>query len=284
MLIVQLSGGLGNQMFQYAAAYALAKKNRQECILDISQYEKNSRKFELDYFKIANKRCINRLPIIGNLKIPNRFKSLFYAFFNNNKIFVENNPFEFDERIRMLKNNIYLIGYFQNEKYFSEYENDIRLIYEFQENNPLSYYSNQIKFDNNSVSIHIRRGDYVSDSNANHFHGICSEQYYSAALNTIEGKIKTPNYYIFSDEILWVKNNMNFPKNSIYIENEYEHPIFEMNLMSMCKHNIIANSSFSWWGAWLNKNPSKVVIAPKRWILSEKYETEDIIPKNWIKI
>lgn len=134
----------------------------------------------------------------------------------------------------------------------------------------------------NSVSIHIRRGDYLSEINQGLYGGICTEMYYAKAITYICNKIDQPSFFVFSNEIDWVKNNVDIP-NPTYIDfNNGADSWQDMFLMSQCKHNIIANSSFSWWGAWLNRNTNKIVITPSRFINLE--EDSDIIPDAWIRI
>jgi hypothetical protein len=131
----------------------------------------------------------------------------------------------------------------------------------------------------------VRRGDYVTSPKTNSVHGTCSLEYYYDSFNLIEKQHKNSHYFIFSDDIEWCKQNLEFIKNKTFIElsaNERDHE--EMYLMSQCKHNIIANSSFSWWGAWLNQNPDKMVIAPKKWFHDQQINTNDLIPDTWIRI
>jgi len=144
---------------------------------------------------------------------------------------------------------------------------------------------NQQILSSNSVSLHIRRGDYVQNQEANKFHGICSPEYYSQAMNLIEQKIENPHYFVFSDEVGWVRENIKFNYPVDFVSGNSISEAEELSLMSKCKHNIIANSSFSWWGTWLNTSPEKIVIAPKKWIENtDLADASDLIPKEWIKI
>jgi hypothetical protein len=135
-----------------------------------------------------------------------------------------------------------------------------------------------------TVSIHIRRGDFSKKAETNLYHGILSSDYYKQAIEIISSKINSPKFYIFSDDINWAKENLIVPE-AVYASGQISKTHFEdLYLMSQCHHNIIANSSFSWWGAWLNDNPEKIVIAPKNWFNKGPKDTQDIIPGDWIKI
>ena len=135
------------------------------------------------------------------------------------------------------------------------------------------------------VSIHIRRGDYVNDSHTNSVHGTCGLDYYQNAMKLISGRVDKPTFFCFSDDIEWAKNKLHAQYPIIYVDhNGLDNASEDMRLMSQCKHNIIANSSFSWWGAWLNSNPDKIVIAPTKWFQKEDYDTRDLIPAGWIRL
>lgn len=292
MIIVRLHGGLGNQMFQYALGLNIAKQLNSELKLDVSWYYKKSnqnRKYLLDIFNIKDKfSSKSEIDSFTYKKgVLNRIKKYFDKFKPYYKrLVVKEQSKKFDNKILKIDHNCYLDGYWQSEKYFKVIKNELIDIYNLKEkidaenSNVLDHISHS-----NSVSIHIRRGDYVYDKNTNHRHGTCSFKYYKDALSFINSKLSDPFFYIFSDDLEWVKNNMkiNFPKNYIDINNGKK-DYLDLILMSKCKHNIIANSSFSWWAAWLNTNNDKIVIAPKKWFSDPKVYTKDIIPCNWIKI
>jgi hypothetical protein len=135
---------------------------------------------------------------------------------------------------------------------------------------------------NNSVSVHIRRGDYVSNPHASKFHGTKGLDYYEKAVERIAETVKNPELFVISDDIEWCKENLRLPYKTTHIDGNAGFE--DMHIMSHCAHNIIANSSFSWWAAWLNTNPDKVVIAPKKWFNDESINTEDVVPKTWIRL
>lgn len=137
----------------------------------------------------------------------------------------------------------------------------------------------------NAVSLHVRRGDYVSNLTINQFHGTCSLEYYNQAIAQIAKKVETPHFFVFSDDPEWVKSNLKIDYSITIVDHNNADKNYEdIRLMSLCKHHIIANSSFSWWGAWLCRNPNKIVIAPLKWFNDKSINTTDLIPDGWIKI
>jgi hypothetical protein len=139
--------------------------------------------------------------------------------------------------------------------------------------------------DTNSVSLHVRRGDYLINPRAKQLLVVCDAEYYLKSVEIMSSKVERPHFYIFSDDIKWAKENIIMPFKTTFVgENGPRKSYEDLRLMSLCKHNIIANSSFSWWGAWLNENPNKIVIAPKQWFRSSEKDTKDLIPESWLKI
>ncbi|MFH0972649.1 MAG: alpha-1,2-fucosyltransferase, partial [Patescibacteria group bacterium] len=185
--------------------------------------------------------------------------------------------------ILKLKDDIFLDGYWQTEKYFKDIEDIIRseftLKTEYSNLNPelIAKISSC-----NSVSMHIRRGDYITNQNTNEFHGICFLDYYKKAINLIAEKFPNPTIFIFSDDLKWCKENIKIKYPIVFVKGNKNYE--DLIMMSKCSHNIIANSSFSWWGAWLNNNPNKIVIAPQKWLNNPNINYSDIIPSTWIKI
>jgi hypothetical protein len=283
MIITKLHGGLGNQMFQYATGRRLAEKYHTDLRLDISEYSsQNQRQYQLDKFYIkANIATENDIRQFKNVKnyLFDKIRPL------KKQRVVNYSSYGYDKRITKLGANIYLNGYWQSEKYFSDISDIIKQ--EFTLQIPLEKkYPDLIKSVslNNSISLHIRRGDYLNKK-LSQIYNILPKDYYQKALDIITPKIATPVLYIFSDDIFWVQKNLTFHYPVHYIEQntklaDYE----ELILMSKCRHNIIANSSFSWWSAWLNANPEKIVIAPKDWFVSNRYFNSEIYPKDWVVI
>jgi len=293
MIIIRLKGGLGNQMFQYAIGRALAVHYETELFLDTSWFLSEiaakpgaERIFMLDKFKIQA-RIINEKRYFKVYKQENNrslikldlFKWKIFTLFNENR----NMPF--NNKVFLTDNrNIYLDGYWQTEKYFKSISDELRK--DFSLHNPLREQDEDIFreiHDTNSVSIHVRRGDYVNYERTKIVHGVIPIKHYEKCITYFLDTIKNPSFYVFSDDPEWCLENLDFLKNKIIISNNKRSPQEDMILMSNCKHHIIANSSFSWWAAWLNTNQSKIVIAPNQWVASNNKMFIDIIPESWIK-
>jgi hypothetical protein len=201
--------------------------------------------------------------------------------------FVAERHFQFDPKILDLPGDIYLEGYWQSEKYFRDCEDVIRkeLSVKIPMSSPNEEMAHGIAGEESAVSIHVRRGDYVSDAGTNRFHGTCSVDYYRDAADRISGFAPASHFFLFSDGIDWAKENLRLRQPVTYVDfNDGEKNYEDLRLMSLCKHHIIANSSFSWWGAWLNPNPDKIVIAPKKWFNDPSINTDDLIPKSWLRL
>ena len=299
MVIVRLLGGFGNQMFQYATARHIAVLNKTIVKIDLSGFDKKQykkgdtyRELKLNAFKLkAETATIEEIDRVRKYK-PSIFKQIksrllqnYTSIFSKPELY-EKELFCFDPTVLKAPSNSYLTGYWQSPKYFDSIRTILLKDFEFRENpTKVDYpYLNNIQ-QGNSVSIHIRRGDYVSNPEYFKIHGLCSLEYYQSAIEYICRKIENPVFYIFSDDMDWVKKNIQLKETSFYVtDTPSGKDYFEMHLMSLCKHNIIANSSFSWWGAWLNQNSKKIVIAPKQWMKDPTIDTTDLIPVNWIRI
>ncbi len=289
-IIIKLQWWLWNQMFQYAYVKALSLRNKQDFKLDFFEYKTYFRPYELEIFDIEkNYASKKQTPFYENLYSKNKYIWYLLTKFKNickklnKKDYIEK-QFNFDSDFFNIK-FWYIQWYFQTEKYFIDFENEIRKNFEFiippSKKNQKTI---QIINNYNSVSIHIRRWDYVTNPKANNVHWTCSLAYYQKAIEVIKTKINNPVFFIFSDDIKWVKDNLKIEK-AYYIDwNNADKNYEDMRLMSLCKHNIIANSSFSWWGAWLNKNQEKIVIAPNKRFNDNKKNYCDIVPQKWIKI
>jgi Glycosyl transferase family 11 len=293
MIIVRLMGGLGNQMFQYATAKRIAVLRDTDLKVDTSFLTNKAlphadRMFALNVFdtniSVATKEELGKFESIRENKLKRGVQKILPFLF---PYFTIGEPLKnYDERILKAPKNSLLIGYWQTEKYFLPIEEIIKKEFTFK---PFSegmnkYLAEEIRA-SNSVSLHVRRGDYVHDAVTNQVHGICSPEYYYKAIEVIRQDVNEIKLFIFSDDMEWVKAQMKFDVPVTYIENNIgEMSYADMQLMSLCKHNIIANSSFSWWGAWLNYNPDKKVIAPIRWFNDETINTQDLIPGGWIKL
>jgi hypothetical protein len=283
MITVNLKGGLGNQLFQYSVGRALSLRKNQPLNLDISGYIKHNaidtpRQYELVPFNIqAN---VPALEEVEKLRNP-------YGIFTKGLRFFKMKFLrKFNLHFYSTK-GVYLDGFFQSEKYFKDYEKVIRQ--DLTLKNPLGpkaqEISGLIKNTPNSISLHVRRGDYVQDATTNKYWGTCSPEYYSKALEYITSKIgQNVHVFVFSDDIKWVRENMPLNFLATYIDPADMKDYESLILMSQCNHHIIANSSFSWWGAWLDQKSDKIVVAPSIWARKTRSLYKDIIPSSWIKI
>lgn len=284
MIAVELLGGLGNQMFQYATAKALSLDRNDKLILDKNLFISYLRhNYSLSHFNIDAPFLEEE--IVLDPTLPEKIKALI----SGKKTFAKYQETElpFDpELFNKTDKNIYLKGYFQTEKYFIQHAEQIRK--DFEITSPLKILTQNMLRTiaaENSVSLHIRRGDYVSNPEANAFHGTCDLNYYHRAVSILNETIENAVFFIFSDDIAWAKENLKIDNRTYYIDfNDAASNFEDIKLMSACQHNIIANSSFSWWGAWLNDNNTKTVIAPKKWFNNDTHSSEDIIPESWLKI
>ncbi|HIJ96098.1 MAG TPA: alpha-1,2-fucosyltransferase [Desulfuromonadales bacterium] len=296
MIIVKLSGGLGNQMFQYAAGRRLAFHRNVPLKLDSTGFAKampdeTVRHYVLDVFNLsadyAHPEEVAELCRVSTNPIMKAFKTAARTFQPlNMQTFFKERYFHFDPDMLLLGNNVYLDGYWQSEKYFLDVQEVIRK--DFTVSAPIIGINLDISrkiMATNSVSIHVRRGDYVTNPIAEQYHGQCSLQYYQRAVEYVADITGDPHLMIFSDDIRWVQGQLQLKSPMTFVEhNGPELACEDLRLMSLCKHNIIANSSFSWWGAWLNRNPEKIIVAPEHWFKRQDISTTDLIPSAWHRI
>ena len=281
MIITKIKGGLGNQLFQYAVGRAVALHHKVPLKLDTTIFEtyKLHNGYRLDQFAIQAEIAADNEII--NLKGRNNvlFSALRKAGLVKRKSYFKEKRSSYFDASVFKNNSVYLDGYWQNELYFS----NIRelLLQELSPNNSMNdlgfAYLDSIK-KSNSVSLHVRRGDYVNLKNIN----VLDADYYMKAAKYIGKNVENPTFYIFSDDLDWCKSSLTFLGDCIYVERT-QTEIDDLKLMSFCQHNIIANSSFSWWGAWLNQNPNKTVIAPKDWLLNDP-GSSNVILSDWVKL
>ena len=290
MIVAKLNGGLGNQMFQYAAGKALTIKLNTDLKVDVSFFniklenKWTQRYYELDVFS-GIKNIISDEDIKPFLDVKN--SNWFIRGFRNlgkYKYFYEP-EFCYTEKFFKQKNNTYVEGYWQSEKYFKSIESIIHNEFVFKDyssitNKELANHISGV----NSVSIHVRRTDYVNEIGLQQ-HGLCNVEYYQKAVKFLSEKVHEINLFVFSDDTEWTKHNLSFNFPVTFIDyNKGKESYEDMRLMSLCKHNIIANSSFSWWAAWLNHNSEKIVIAPTKWFNNKEKNTKDLIPAEWLKM
>ena len=288
MIIVRIWEGLGNQLFQYAYARALQLRTGYQVCLDINRSYKSvlesrgtQREYMLDKFRI-------KLPVISNvakyyffLEQKNILQDILFGMSKAHIIvpgfYKEEYP-SYKIRLKYVENNQYLMGWFQSEDYFKEYEDIIRKDLMPNKKIRISNKLRRLLVEEKTVAIHIRREDYKKSNN------ILPVYYYMNAKKYMESKIEQPYYIFFSDYMEWVRKEFDFGPNSFYISEEGLKDYEELLVMGKCKYNIIANSTFSWWGAWLNQNKNKLVIGPKQWVNHKSSNEYHILPNSWVKI
>lgn len=284
VVVARILGGLGNQMFQYAAARSLASRCQVPLLLDFRSFRSDDLR-QPGLFgwrveaQVARPRQLWRYPELA-LAIARR-----YAPAGRGMGCYTESSLRFDERWPLLKPPVHVSGYFQSERYFL----DIRthLLREFVPADGLDSRSAAVAGHAeacNSIAVHIRRGDYVSDPKTSAVHGSCDLEYYRAAVDCALERTGPATFFIFSDDMAWVRRELQLPGNVVYVEGKLHGPERDIHLMSRCRHIICANSSFSWWGAWLNDRPDKVVIAPRRWFAASDLDSTDIVPPTWLRV
>lgn len=290
MVLSKIIGGLGNQMFQYAAGRALAETKGQLLLLDISNFAgyRLHNGFELSRvfvgpFVLAQKqdiRCV--LGWRAWPPIPHVLMQRHMAWARGTFFMLEPH-FHYWEGFFSVPDDCYLAGYWQSERYFKHIETTIRRAFAFKHS--LTGKNAEVAAQiakGNAVSLHIRRGDYAKDPKAHATHGLLPLSYYQMAVIHVAQAIDNPRFFVFSDDIDWARMNLRLDFPCEYIgHNQGADSYRDMHLMSLCDHHIIANSSFSWWGAWLNSDPDKIVVAPKKWFANAN-DVSDIFPPGWV--
>ena len=277
-------------MFQYAAALRLASKRSTSVGLHL-WLEGTQRRYGLRAFRISGKQVSRQhvRKLVGNRlheRVHRRVRAGLGIAPRDVEL-QEKSPFQFDPEALTAPDGVYMYGYWQSERYFADAEQVIRREFQLaqeprQELRPLL---SQIEREN-AVSLHIRRGDYVAASEADPLHYPCDLSYYRAAVEYIASKVANPCFFLFSDDPEWVRENLKLDQPMILVSRNGQTEDFEeMHLMSRSKHHIIANSTFSWWGAWLNADPDKIVVAPRQWYRKEAgLEVPDKTPDTWVRL
>jgi hypothetical protein len=295
MVIVRLYGGLGNQMFQYAAARAVAHRLGTVVKLDLSWFEaEEHRRYGLSAFRIwehlasraeiddVRGRTFSRAERAGLvLARALRSRRAARALSGTGRVIKERH-FHFDPELTAAVGDLYIDGYWQSPRYFEGIrelilrEFDVRYAQCAEDCTLFDEISNS-----NSVAVHVRRGDYVSNSLTQQVHGLCTPDYYREAIQLVARRVEDPAFFFFSDDPEWVAKNIPMPGRATIVEGDPRRFDYDdLRLMAACAHHIIANSTFSWWGAWLAKRPSQHVVAPKQWFRKEAC-TDDLFPRAW---
>ncbi len=292
MIIANIVGGLGNQMFQYACARALAE----DLMLPLKVTQDMFGVYKFHYgpelervfclsLDVAQPAELRKM--IGMLRISPTVRralaSKVLVPFRCRNFIAEPHYRYWDELRDRARVGGYLQGYWQSELYFLDHSAAIRRDFTFRQ--PPTGYSAELArviLDTSAVSVHIRRGDYVSNAKTLSWHGICLPEYYFNAIESLRKRVPGARFFAFSDDPRWVADVLlpRYPDLILVDQNKGENSYNDMRLMSLCQHHIIANSSFSWWAAWLNSNPGKIVIAPKQWFANGT-DARDLLPLTW---
>ncbi len=292
MIVVKLMGGLGNQLFQYALGRRLAYERGTSLKLDLSWFQTQTlRSYQLDPMKIcaeiASPGDIEKLTranwggLKGRIYQAIQRRMPYYR----RRVVAEKDRFFDSHVVNKGSRNAYLMGYWQSEKYFEPIASLLREELKLKE--PLSpacqAWKENISRLQSTTSLHVRRGDYVS--NPHDTKGPCSPAYYPEAISYIRQRLPGRTIFVFSDDIDWTRQNFSSysPMEFVKLESTNRDQE-EMWLMSLCDHHIIANSTYSWWGAWLGTNAEKIVIAPQKWYVDKTRNTKDFIPETWIRM
>ncbi|MEZ4701062.1 MAG: alpha-1,2-fucosyltransferase [Rhodothermales bacterium] len=296
MILIRLMGGLGNQLFQYATARALAVKNDASLKVDLTLLKNRDgnehtvyRDFELDAFDVrvafASEEEIDYFnPTPGNLaeRVVNKAKRLLLP----SRVYIQNGT-DYDERVSTLAAPVCLIGSLQSERYFKSIEPLLRseLVFRTRLHENAKPVAQQIAH-SEAVAVHVRRGDYVTNPIYTELLGTKGPDYYRQAFDRMESMVENPHYFIFSDDIPWCVDHIRPEKPTTYVGAPFTggDPVQDLMLMTRCKHFIIPNSTFSWWGAWLGSHPDKKVMAPKKWSNNGEADSADRLPPEWMLI
>ncbi len=293
-VVIRVKGGLGNQMFQYAAGRAVALRCGVPLKLDLSGFaDPTERPYALDAMAIEATPAVAadlapfgkeepsaRGPWARLLGVRCRLRR--WRGRRDGRLY-EERVFHFDPRVRSLSAPVYLDGYFQSERYFRDVRGAVAR--ELSLRAPLDPANAAMAAsirESDAVSLHVRRGDYVTKV----IHGTCSLAYYRAALAHVVERVPGAHFYVFSDEPGWARENLGGLHPMTFVtHNPPERGAWDMHLMSLCRHHVIANSTFSWWGAWLSTWPDKIVVAPRPWFASAPWhDTRDLLPVGWVEL
>jgi glycosyl transferase family 11 len=286
MIVSHMFGGLGNQLFQFAIGKAMAARLGVEFRMDSRYFDRprpdnlcmqhfGHGTAQVHRIGLPAMRQDGLLPYIGATLRGSRFR------------LYKETTLGYDPATRDLGDGTYLKGYWQSEKYFKDHAKLVRdhlsITTPPTPENSATMLAQDACF---PVSLHIRRGDYVTNAKFNATHGTCDLDYYRRAADYLaERSASAPTFFAFSDDPDWVRDNLNLPYKMHFVShNGVETNYEDVRLMSRCRHHIIANSSFSWWGAWLNPDPDKIVVAPKRWFAAPDMQDHDLVPEDWVQL
>jgi hypothetical protein len=294
IVISRMVGGIGNQLFQYAASLAFSQSNNAKLCFDLSTFTHPAyvneegylldKIFKIDVCQPTRFEYFKTLGLAAPL-LPLRYRVNYEKLCSN--YFVEKTQCQVEERFFAYEGkHCYLEGFWQLEDYFKNIREMIisKLHFNYDALSHTALEMSQKLMNQNSVSIHVRRGDYIDNKVYSNLYHECNEQYFLSAMTFISERVPDVKFYVFSDDVKWAKAQSFFGKCNFIEYGSASGSWNDLFLMSCCQHNIIANSSFSWWGAWLNQNPVKIVVGPKHWFNIARLYDKSPMPKNWIKI
>ncbi|MFD1142147.1 alpha-1,2-fucosyltransferase [Larkinella insperata] len=299
MIVVELMGGLGNQLFQYAAGKSLAYKSKSELYVDarflmnrnVESRKVTYRNYDLDIFKInpplAAASASLRYGISASL-VFRPVKRLFNRFINAGPLqyVAERRPYQYDVQFGDLTDNVYLSGYWQSTQYFQAIQQQLRAELQFAESIPAyaSELAEEIKSNLSSVCVHVRRSDFIN----NRRHDVVPPVYYQEAEKLILARVNSPTFYVFSDDIEWCRTHIRFCAPTVFVGDEWagNRAQLHLQLMTFCQHFIIPNSTFGWWAAWLSPGLNKIVVVPKKWAYVHQsfIGSDELIYPGWLTI
>jgi hypothetical protein len=299
MILVRFTGGLGNQLFQYAVGTALAVKNKTVLkidttfLLDRSQPHEivTHRNLDIDILNVqlhfASEAEINHFNgkayphLVGKI-----FNKLLWELGRKKRLVIEHQR-NFIPEILDLGDDQCLVGAWQSEKYFKAVIPELKEQYTFRQElkGQAESVAREIR-QCSSLCLNVRRGDYVTSPVYSKTLGAMPVEYFNRSMEKLRSLHKIDNVFVFSDDLTWCKNHLFFKEPTTFVEHDLAGEKFGtyLQLMSLCKHFIIPNSTFGWWAAWMGNSPEKTVIAPRQWFLDSSYSDADLIPENWIRI
>ena len=288
VIAASLRGGLGNQIFEYAAGRSLALRHGTELALDVSELGRasTSRRPELDCFEI-DAPIVGRVHSWEELDGPRSLRARLARRGRRHRPgslrILRQKGLEFQPAYFDAPDDTHLLGFWQSERYFVEHAEAIRRDLRFRRapTGPLARLLDEIAV-RPSVSVHVRRGDYVSDPVATAFHGVLAGDYYGRALARV-AELEDVHAFVFSDDLAWCRQHLQLAVPASFVDVGAA-PADDLRLMAACKHHVIANSSFSWWGAWLGRADGGVVVAPRAWVADPTVDTSHVVPDRWIRV
>lgn len=288
MIVVKLMGGLGNQMFQYATGRRLALAHDAPLKLDLSWFDtQEKRHYELGDLCVFESFATPGEVLALTRNKPSPLHRLLGREARARDTWIRERHFHFDATVLDLPDGLYLEGYWQSERYFADIAHVLRE--EFAVRNPLEGRNAEMAermANSSSMSVHVRRGDYVDEPETKAEHGVCGPDYYQQAVERVREHAEEPHAFVFSDDPAWVRAHFELPCPMTVVDHNGPAAHEDLRLMTRCRHHIIANSSFGWWGAWLHDGPASgvLVVAPHRWFNRDDVDTSTVIPDDWVRL